>query len=199
MDAKAKLNLKEGIIELEGNEEFVKKYLDEFKGLLNKTSQYIPQQFSPDKKIIQTISSQTQQNNNLQQGIKQKYKQKMSKGNITPIPMDLKTKTPSLRELYQQKKPFTNQEIVALFVYYINKILTNDNVAPGHILSCYNEIGIKKPLDIPSIFRDIIRYKGWISANGDGTAHITIAGENLIEQDLPRKENVKQSQSPVTN
>lgn len=187
MDTKAKINLREGTVELEGSEDFVKKYLDEFKGLLSKT---------PISQPPQNISFPPQIAPPKKQKAKQKSQKSAHKGvNIAPIPLDLKSGNPNLRTLFNQKKPSNNQEIVTLFVYYINKTLGNEEASPGHIVSCYNEVSAKKPLNIPQLFRDVTNLRGWLSSNGNGTVKVTIAGENLIEHDLPREQNANQSQN----
>jgi len=106
-----------------------------------------------------------------------------------PIALDLKggQTGPQLKEFYQKKLPKTNQEKVTVFVYYINKHLGIFEALPGHIVSCYNEVNEKKPLNIVQLFRDIKHYKGWLdTGEATNSAKITIAGENLVEHDLPR-------------
>lgn len=106
-----------------------------------------------------------------------------------PIALDLKggKNSPSLRDFYTKKSPKTNQEKVTVFVYYINKHLEITDVLAGHIVSCYNEVNEKKPLKIDQLFRDIKHLKGWLeTGEASHSAKISIAGENLVEHDLPR-------------
>ncbi len=106
-----------------------------------------------------------------------------------PIALDLKggKTAPPLRDFYKNKSPRTNQEKVTVFVYYINKYLGISEASTGHIVSCYNEVNEKKPLKILQLFRDIKHLKGWLD-NGEASnaVKISIAGENLVEHDLPR-------------
>jgi hypothetical protein len=105
-----------------------------------------------------------------------------------PIPLDLKggKNGPSLKDFYEKKAPTTNQEKITVFSYYITKYLAIPEILPGHIISCYNEVSEKKPLNIIQLFRDIKHRKGWIdTGEGSGSAKISIAGENLVEHDLP--------------
>jgi hypothetical protein len=108
---------------------------------------------------------------------------------LAPIPLDLKggNDVPSLRDFYNEKAPANNQEKVTVFAYYIKKYLKISDVLPGHVISCYNEVNEKKPLQIVQLFRDTKHSKGWLET-GDtpNTAKISIAGENLVEHDLPR-------------
>jgi hypothetical protein len=109
---------------------------------------------------------------------------------FTPIPLDLKrgNKIPPLRKFYKEKAPTNNQESIVTFVYYLKKHLGIDEPTIGHLLSCYNEIGIKKPLRLDQLIRDTARQKGWLErGKAPNSARITIAGENLVEHDLPRR------------
>lgn len=178
---KAKINVKDGFIELEGSEEFVQKNLDEFKRLINLKSEALLQN-------KRTISSE-----GVEKSLsKKKNHRGVKKGvNILPIPLDFKSNSKNLKDFFKDKFPNgsqNNQEITTLFIYYLNKILSIQEAVPGHVVSCYNEMGIKKPLNIPQLFRDISSLKGWIeSSKTPGSVKITISGENLIQHDLPRE------------
>lgn len=179
---KAKINLHEGIIELEGSEEFVQKNLDEFKNLID----------SESKTIHRDKEKQKSPNEIKEKLNKKKIHKGVKKGiNISPIPLDLKSNGKTLKDFFKEKFPKggqNNQEIVTLFIYYLNKILSISDVVPGHVVSCYNEVSIKKPLNIPQLFRDIASLKGWVeSSKIPGSVKITISGENLIQHDLPRE------------
>jgi hypothetical protein len=122
-----------------------------------------------------------------------KRKQRMASPiSVAPIPLDLKggKNGPSLKDFYQKKVPTSNQEKITVFCYYITKYLAISEVLPGHIVSCYNEVSEKKPLNIIQLFRDIKHRKGWLdTGEGSGSATISIAGENLVEHDLPKSQN----------
>jgi hypothetical protein len=175
---KAKINLREGIFEFEGSETFVKEYVKEFRDLFTK------QKIIPDALLEDKSKGFVPQNNN------NPPKQKVGfKGvNVPPLPVELKNNQPSLREFFNQKRPSAtnNQEITTCFVYYLNKIAKIPEVMPGHVVSCYNEMSIKKPLNLPQLFRDISHLKAWVEpAKTSGSVRITISGENLVEHDLP--------------
>lgn len=113
----------------------------------------------------------------------------LSPVSMSPIALDLKggKSGPSLRDFYRKKAPKSNQEKVTTFVYYIGKHLGIPDVLPGHIVSCYNEVNEKKPLNIVQLFKDIKHHKGWIETGTSAhSVKISIAGENLVEHDLPR-------------
>jgi len=48
-------------------------------------------------------------------------------------------------------------------------------------------VGEKKPLNIVQLFKDIKHLKGWVDVGETAkSVKISIAGENLVEHDLPR-------------
>ena len=111
---------------------------------------------------------------------------------ISPIPVDLKS-SPSkigLRELYSEKRPTNHYEKCTLFVYYLNKYNSEDEVKYGEILSCYEEVNEKKP-SIIDIIKNSIRYKGWLEPGREKySTKLTISGENYIKFDLPSGSNI---------
>ena len=107
---------------------------------------------------------------------------------VAPIPLNLKggKDSPPLRKFYKEKSPASNQEKVTVFVYYLAKFLGIQNILPGHIITCYNEVGERKPLQIVQLFRDIKHRKGWLDVGDEqNSVRISISGENLVEHDLP--------------
>lgn len=109
---------------------------------------------------------------------------------LAPIPLDLKEGSDgkiALRTYFEQKAPSSNQETVVVFARYLAKYLKIDNVLPGHVMACYNEIGARKPQELIQLFRDIKSIKGWIEYGSEpGSIKLTISGENFVEHDLPR-------------
>jgi hypothetical protein len=183
LSTKAKINLKEGTIELEGSEAFVSKYLNEFKNEVYKA------------KVVPM--SPTKPESAIKEGDKRDYtKPKRRTGKISqtvvPIPLDLKGKgdKPSLREFYKQKKPKLLSESVTVFAYYLKKHLNTEKMEAGHVVSCCKEVKIRVPKNIPQMFYDVNREKGWLNVGkGNKFAEINTAGENFVEYDLPRKKD----------
>lgn len=174
--AKAKINLKEGIFEVEGTEEFIINLLirleNDFKSGSIKT-------ISSTKKEI------TQKNINTKNTINP-----VKPIAIIPIPLDFKGYgiNPSLKDLYSEKAPKTSQELITLFTYFISKYLGIQNVRVGHIISCYNEIAVKIPSNIERLLHEVKIFTGWLNlGNTPKTVMITSIGEKFIENNLPKK------------
>lgn len=206
-EAKFKINVKEGIVELEGNKNFVDKHLDKFEEIFKSAirdtiAQGIEHNLA-SKKASPLIESNTEKgfdtsthhvikthNNNTKHITKQSL-------TLPPIPVDLKTNGNKigLREFYAEKKPVNHYEKALVFVYYITKFNKQAEVKYGEILSCYEEVNEKKP-SITDIVKNSIRYKGWLEQGSDKfTARLTISGENLVKFDLPQQKKTTIEQS----
>lgn len=195
-EAKFKINVKEGVVELEGKENFVDKHLDKFEEIFksairetmsqgidynlaaNDASALPHQDIEKSFDISRPELSKAHNNN--------KHTTKQS---LPPVPVDLKAKENKigLREFYAEKKPINHYEKTAVFVYYITKVNKQAEIKYGEILSCYEEVGEKKP-SITDIIKNSIRYKGWLEWGSDKfTTRLTISGENFVKFDLPQQ------------
>ena len=193
--AKFKINVKEGSVELEGNEQFVNKHLEKFEEIFKFAIQEavkfnlegdIPR--LNDKSEIglspQIVSRNTVPTN--RSGQIRKHIQK-SPNLIVPLPVDLKSNDEKigLREFYKEKKPSNHYEKVVVFVYYLMKFNLRKEVKFGEILSSYEEVNEKKP-SIVDIVKNSIRYKGWLEPGPEKfSTRLTISGENFVKFDLP--------------
>jgi hypothetical protein len=202
-EAKFKINVKDGFVELEGKEAFVDRHLDKFeeifksaiKEAVRQTLEHNTQQPSQSREGIQsnqqkpldfpTTQMLKSHNNN-----KHVLKQSPS---LPPIPVDLKGSENKigLREFYADKKPSNHYEKTIVFVYYLTKFNKEEEIRLGKILSCYEEVDEKKP-SITDIVKNTIRYKGWLEYGSDKlSTRLTISGENFVKFDLPhQKKNI---------
>lgn len=180
---KAKINLKDGTVELEGSEAFVSKYLDTFKREMNSLKVGTPIKVTAAKEEakVETDGEKT---------VKKKVMKTFQA--VVPIPLDLKgnQSKPSLRDFYKQKRPSNPYESVTVFAFYLKENLGIDKIEAGHVAACCKEVGIKTPTNITQMFYDIHRRRGWFNL-GDGRrfAEINTAGDNFVIHDLPREKN----------
>jgi len=177
---KAKINMNEGIIEVEGSEDFIIKLLDKYgKNFVNESVTVKASKKKPLQEDPKNIRQKTIIKNRIDQ-------------EPISINLDGDENTPSLSELYTKKSPQTHQEAVTFFIHYVTKYLGIQNVHAGHVVSCYDEVNAKKPLQIERLFQEIKIFTGWLES-GDlpQTAKITISGENFVENDLPDHSKTK--------
>jgi len=191
-DAKIKVNLKEGTVELEGSEEFVKNYWEK----ISTSIKNMPVIYETE--LLPPINPRDTNNNHNKSKKSKKAKQNRKKVDTSLIPLDLKQNNnkPSILKLFEEKKPKSNQEIVTLIAYYLKKYLNIPAMKYGHALFCYNEIRKPKPLNIAQLFRDTVFLKKWLETGEETyTVVLSVAGENLIEHDLPKKDTKQKSKS----
>jgi len=196
-EAKFKINVKEGSVELEGNEQFVNKHLEKFEGIF-KIAIQDALKFKIERNLDEvnsqaslslpshTVPSDSESNKKFTHVHKHLSKSSVI---ITPLPVDLKASDNKigLREFYKEKQPSNHYEKVAVFVYYLLKFNHLEEVKFGEILTSYEEVNDKKP-SIVDIVKNSIRYKGWLESGKEKfTARMTISGENFVKFDLPHK------------
>ncbi|HYL65627.1 MAG TPA: hypothetical protein VEU72_00575 [Nitrosopumilaceae archaeon] len=177
-DTKIKINLRDGTFEIEGSESFVEKYWDKLESSLEKIS-VLPIVPVTDNPIgISKPDKET----------KPKNKKKQPSLELIPLNLEGGNGTPSLKQFFEEKSPKSHQEIITVFCYYLNKHLSIKNMRYGHALFCYNEVKKPKSNNIVQLFTDTIHLKKWVEVGDEpNTIKITIAGENLVEHNLPLK------------
>jgi hypothetical protein len=199
-EARFTINVREGIVELEGKESFVDKHLEKFEEIFKmavkeamtrgleqgialsaqRAQAALPPQIQQEVSFVEETPQQ-----------KPSGSKNSSKPSVTihPIPVDLKANESKvgLREFYAEKKPSNHYEKAAIFVYYLTKFNKQQEVKFGEILSCYEEVNEKKP-SIIDVAKNSIRYKGWLEQGSEKySVRLTISGENFVKFDLPAK------------
>jgi hypothetical protein len=203
-EARFTINVREGLVELEGKETFVDKHLEKFeeifkvavKEAINRGLQQslglnaqsvppgLPQEVAQHREITTAVIEQSLPQSQKSSSAKHAARPTVS---IHPIPVDLKATADKigLRDFYGEKKPANHYEKTAVFVYYLTKFNNQHEVKFGEILSCYEEVNEKKP-SIADIVKNSIRYKGWLEQGSEKyAASLTISGENFVKFDLP--------------
>jgi hypothetical protein len=213
-EARFTINVREGMVELEGKESFVDKHLEKFEEIFKMAvkeaiTRGVEQSIEIKSQSAQAVlpaelAQQKEVSAMIEQPIMQRHK---SNGSIAkhsarpaiiihPIPVDLKANESKigLREFYADKKPANHYEKTAVFVYYLTKFNNQREVKFGEILSCYDEVNEKKP-SIADIVKNSIRYKGWLDQGSEKySVLLTISGENFVKFDLPAQNGKKEEE-----
>jgi hypothetical protein len=198
-EARFTINVKEGIVELEGKESFVDRHLEKFgeifksavkEAIASGLSRGVALKVQAAPAALPEVEQVPATPELVQKpaGAMAKHVPKPSP-TIPPIPVDLKAGEgkPGLREFYAEKRPSNHYEKAAVFAYYLVKFNKQPEVKFGEILSCYEEVDEKKP-SVTDIVKNSIRYKGWLEQGSDKfSAKLTISGENFVKFDLPKK------------
>jgi hypothetical protein len=92
----------------------------------------------------------------------------------------------SFAAFVEEKGPDGQQELVAVAVYYLKKILQQPKVNVSQIYTCFKEVGAEVPTDLGLVVRNVDSRKGWIDAKDKDDIAATTPGENFVEHKLPR-------------
>ncbi len=197
-EARFTINVKEGIVELEGKESFVDKHLEKFEEIFKAAVQEAIANGMSHNVALKAQPAQVALPQQVQEAPQELEQAKPATAKhvprapavIPPIPVDLKASEskPGLREFYAERSPQNHYEKAAVFVYYLTKFNKENEVKFGEILSCYEEVNEKKP-SITDIVKNSVRYKGWLEYGADKlSARLTISGENYVKFDMPKKD-----------
>jgi hypothetical protein len=199
-EARFTINVKEGVVELEGKESFVDRHLEKFEEIFKMAVKEAITRGLEQNIALKVQPAQAALPQELQQEAQPAVEQPLVQqkaGNskhaprpaitIHPIPVDLKAGEGKvgLREFYAEKKPVNHYEKAAVFAYYLTRFNKQQEVRFGELLSCYEEVDEKKP-SIVDIVKNSVRYKGWLEQGSEKYAtRLTISGENFVKFDLP--------------
>ncbi|HAY34162.1 MAG TPA: hypothetical protein DCY06_08490 [Bacteroidetes bacterium] len=186
MDTKAKINLKEGLIELEGSEEFVSKYIDIFRSQINITSQ--------DGKKEKDSSNKKERNEKEKEP--SKGKRKGPKKIIVEefkVEADKTKKIPSFKEFLSDKKitDKSSSKFILAVGYYITKIRGEQEFSEGNIEFAYKILdSTKRPTHLHQTIINQKNSKSWFE---DGSVsdkwELSRVGEIYIEKSFKSEDN----------
>jgi hypothetical protein len=182
---KAIINVKEGILELEGSESFVTKYLEEYKHLINQNN---------NKNITTRIENDLIENkipnkkNQIVQNTGGRKKKTSKVKDVSPEKFDI---TPegltSLESFMGQKKPgSSSREKVLVIGYYIKNILNLTSFSESNIEYAYRVLRLgNKPIHLRQLLTDIKNKNMEIDSIGIDWS-INRIGEKFVDENLPK-------------
>lgn len=181
---KAKINLKEGTIELEGSESFVSGYLDEFKELLEAPQKTERQSPPPaPKAAAKKAPAKKAAASKATTGKKAAPKVSMERFDIHGG-----NDIPSLSKFMEEKKPGTgNGNIIAVMGFYITDLLGNDNFTEGQIEYAYKMLKLKRPAHLRQIMINEKNKRDLFEADAEDSTlwSLTRTGEIYVSDSLP--------------
>jgi len=186
MNAKVRIDLSEKIIELEGSEEFVSRYLDEFKTLFSgdlKDEWDMALQKAEDKE--KPISKESKRSDRKRKATKSKS-----------IPQDRfdchgSESKVSLREFYEEKRPGRNNgNRIAVIAYYIKYKNSDEIFTEGNIDYAYKVLELKgRPKHLHQIIINNKNQRDFFEpTDNEGEWKITRTAEIFVEEKLPPPE-----------
>lgn len=185
--AKVKINIGSNYFEIEGSEQFVNQYIEEFKHLISNGR-------APE-------SSKRKSNGSSKQKAVSPIEIKEPK---TPRPKRAKkviaerfdihggNGKPSLKDFLDEKKPGTaNGPRIAVIGYYITEILGNQTFSEGQVEYAYKMLGIKRPNHLHQIMINNKNEKDYYEPiEGDESNwQLTRSGEIFVADELPENQS----------
>jgi len=193
-ETKLKIDLNQGLLEIEGSEEFVRDLYDDFKDIL-KTRPQSASTISPTLGTVNATRSEqpsTKAKPAPKPKSKAKAKSKSSTDTTGKFLKDLNLmgdeSSQSLRDFYGVYDAKTNFERTLIFVYYLENIRGISSININHIYTCYRDIGgLKIPGHLKQNLLDTSFKKGWLDTADMEDIKVPVMGVNYIEHDLLKK------------
>lgn len=184
---KLKIDVNGGLVEVEGDDQFVKSIYDDYKDIIFKgikTSNVDNHEIKKNQISATSLPAQVNKNKSKGSG-----KRRESYTFVKDLDLSNRDGKKSLKDFIAEKTPSKAKQHNAVFVYYLQKIKEVANITPDHIYTCYKEVGAKIPGALRQSITDTSGKQGWLSTSNMNDIQITTIGENLVELDLPKKHN----------
>jgi len=208
MTTKLKIDLMQGILEVEGSETFVKAIYSDFKsqfigddageslaGLgrgkrrapraraVPKTQQ--PEPASPPEIVSvvppSPIEVAAPPEPEPPSAVKPNYRL------VPDLNLGGQNDHPSLVEFMDAKFPITNEERNLVFLYYLQYIAGLKTITIDHIFTCYKEAKIRVPLNLEVSLQTTADQRHWIKMAQTGRLSVTPSGKLYVDKQLPKK------------
>jgi hypothetical protein len=92
-----------------------------------------------------------------------------------------------LKAFFAEKKPEDQMEQLAVFVYYLARVLDLSGITANHLYHCFHEVDERVPKDIVASCRNTKARRGWLDPANPDDIKLTTGGENHVKHDLPKK------------
>lgn len=196
MQTKAKIDLKAGVIELEGSEEFVRLHLEKFSSLIHVA---VPHRSISEQGVSAPPSPEHSLPgaNTRRPRAKKPAPAKTSKGptktkRIEPTRFDIHKSgsTASLEDFLKEKKPKSAGDVIAVIGYYLTQMKGASSFSEGNIDYAYRTLQLKgRPKHLHQIIINNKNQKDLFEQAGeDGTWTLTRAGEIYVDEKLPTQD-----------
>lgn len=196
MNTKLTINLKEGILDVDGSEEFVRSIYDDFKGEVAKQLPTRPTARQPEASILPAYVAETETVTLKDNSTKSRAKRasansegpKKSATKYKPTfdpTLDLK----GLPEFYDKMIPENAAEKILIFASFLQDNLGMLSCTADHIYTCFFTVKgrTKIPEAFEQAFRDTQSRTHFIQINSLQDISITIPGSNRLEEMKKRK------------
>lgn len=192
--ARLRIDLSQGLIEVEGSEGFILEIYGDFKEKLaqssSTTTRAITQAVAAPSHPAgpantPSIASGTRkpaQSTKAGPSVSAK-KQKREPKFLGDLDLTL-GKLGRLKDFYAQYAPKTNMENNLIFTYYFNEGQGIDEITEDHLMTAYRTVGVKIPKALRQSVLDTSSTRGWVDTDSSCAVRLTVSGRNHIEHDM---------------
>ena len=182
---KLRIDLTQGIVEVEGDSSFVQAVYEDFRErLLSETAEAVktPIRAKTKKK------SPAEPKDKKEAGTSTKKKKNSGGSASGSIVKDLDlsggAKGERLKDFYNSYKLASNMERNLVFVYYLQHTLAIENITLDHVFTCYRDVGVKVPAALQQSLWDTTNRKGWLDTSSSENITVTVPGMNYLKHDM---------------
>lgn len=179
-----KIDLVNGILEVEGEESFVSKLYEDFKGVLN------AEKGKEIKNHARKVAPAAQDDSGSDKGeVKIRKKRKGGSGETFKYLDDVldKQAISDLKTFYKEKSPRNGFERNAVYVYFLQVKRGVSHIGVNHIYTCHKLTDVPVPKALKQSLFDTAFKKNTLNTSDIENVTITTLGENLVEHTLPVK------------
>lgn len=191
MAAKLHINLSQGVLELEGDPDFVREIYSDFKvQLLDRksiSSSMMPGNEEQSSAVDDHGKIKARPRRRTAPKVRNSGEDSGSGVNVKAPKLDKNLDTANLLEFYKGFEPKNNSEKILIFLKFINDILNIDNANTDQIYTCYKKTGEKIPSAYAQAFHDASSKHGYIDFNSASDIKVTISGDNHFNLDIKKK------------
>jgi hypothetical protein len=188
---KLKVDFKNGLVEVEGDEALVKEVYADYKEVLS--GLIAARQYTEPAAALSAGKDEDESAKKPNKKAKKQKSKSQSKSKSThKIVSDLNllpADKQSFKDFFSDKSggnKLSAQEFNLVAVYYLKKVLNVQGVSADHVYTCYKEAGQIVPTALVQSLKDTASLKGWISTSKTDDIKIEIAGENEVEHRMPK-------------
>ena len=206
MSTKLKIDLTQGLLEVEGSESFVKIIYNDFKTHFAGI-EAVDNDLKPPRRARRSkpVAKKVDQTPAVPASVL-KFVAEEDPDQSEPMPRPQKVSPPmpvytqiegldlgaadgrlSLVDFMDAKFPLTNEERNIVFLYYLQHNLKLKSITPDHIYTCYRHAKIRVPLNLENSLRITADQHNWIKTTKTGKMTLTTAGKQYVEKQLPKK------------
>lgn len=198
MITKIKIDLANGLVEVEGSEEFVRSVYDDFREKLASEPTALRTPTPPPPAHQGERSESNGARAKSAAGVKKRAQSVAATGAAPKKSLDEPSVVKSLdlvngpggrlRDFYNQYEVKTNFERNLIFLYFLQQKMGRTGITQDEVFTCYRDIpGIKAPVALRQGLLDTDQKRNWIDVADPNDLKVTVHGVNHLENDLQKK------------